>query len=85
MHLRPQNIRVNTAHPTAVRTMMAVNLAMVSFRRTIPMVDRHSENPPPVDMLEPGGCRRDRSTWSATTRSTTGGDLPVDAGFCNKP
>ena len=51
--LAPQNIRVNTVHPTAVRTMMAVNPAMVSFLENYPDGGPHLQNPLPVDMLEP--------------------------------
>ena len=52
--LAPQSIRVNTVHPTAVNTMMAVNPAHEVLpgelsRRRGP----HLQNPMPVGMLEP--------------------------------
>ena len=83
--LAPQNIRVNTVHPTAVRTMMAVNPAMVSFLENYPDGGPHLQNPLPVDMLEP----EDVSAAIAylvgeDAKYVTGVTFPVDAGFCNK-
>lgn len=83
--LAPQNIRVNTVHPTAVRTMMAVNPAMVAFLENYPDGGPHLQNPLPVDMLEP----EDVSAAIAylvgdDAKYVTGVTFPVDAGFCNK-
>ena len=83
--LAPQNIRVNTVHPTAVRTMMAVNPAMVSLLENYPDGGPHLQNPLPVDMLEP----EDVSAAIAylvgeDAKYVTGVTFPVDAGFCNK-
>ena len=51
--LAPQSIRVNTVHPTAVNTMMAVNPAMLSFLENYPDGGPHLQNPMPVALLEP--------------------------------
>src|SRR5436190_14680539 len=52
--LAPHSIRVNTVHPTAVNTMMAVNPAMLSFLENYPGgVGPHLQNPMPVGLLEP--------------------------------
>lgn len=37
--LAPANIRVNTVHPTAVSTMMAINPAMTEFLENYPGAD----------------------------------------------
>jgi SDR family mycofactocin-dependent oxidoreductase len=83
--LAPQSIRVNTVHPTAVRTMMAVNPDMADFLEKTPGAGVHMQNPMPDDMLEPGDISNavaflasDEAKW------ITGVTLPVDAGFCNK-
>jgi len=83
--LAPQSIRVNTVHPTAVRTMMAVNPDMTDFLQKTPGAGVHMQNPMPVEMLEPGDISNavvflasDEAKW------ITGVTLPVDAGFCNK-
>lgn len=83
--LAPQSIRVNTVHPTAVRTMMAVNPAMVEFLENYPDGAPHLQNPMPVELLEP----EDISSTIAFLASDeakyiTGVTMPVDAGFCNK-
>lgn len=51
--LAPMNIRVNTVHPTAVNTMMAVNPAMTEFLENYPEGGPHLQNPMPVGLLEP--------------------------------
>src|SRR6185503_10693396 len=51
--LAPHSIRVNTVHPTAVNTMMAVNPAMTSFLENYPDPGPHLQNPMPVSLLEP--------------------------------
>lgn len=83
--LASQSIRVNTVHPTAVRTMMAVNPAMVEFLENYPDGAPHLQNPMPVELLEP----EDISSTIAFLASDeakyiTGVTMPVDAGFCNK-
>ena len=51
--LAPYSIRVNTVHPTAVNTMMAVNPAMTAFLEHYPDGGPHLQNPMPVSLLEP--------------------------------
>jgi len=83
--LAEHSIRVNTIHPTAVRTMMAVNPGMVEFLENNPQGGVHLQNPMPVDMLEPSDIS-DAVAFLACdeARYITGVTLPVDAGFCNK-
>ncbi len=83
--LAPHNIRVNTVHPTAVRTMMAVNPAMVAFLENYPDGGPHLQNPLPVDMLEPEDVSAAIAYLvSDDAKYVTGVTFPVDAGFCNK-
>ncbi|MGV0744294.1 mycofactocin-coupled SDR family oxidoreductase [Mycolicibacterium sp. XJ870] len=83
--LAPYSIRVNTVHPTAVNTMMAVNPAMTAFLEHYPDGGPHLQNPMPVELLEP----QDISSAIAylvsdAAKFVTGVAFPVDAGFCNK-
>ncbi len=84
--LAPQSIRVNTVHPTAVNTMMAVNPAMVSFLENYPPDGGpHLQNPMPVSLLEPEDISAAIAYLvSDEARYVTGVTFPVDAGFCNK-
>jgi NAD(P)-dependent dehydrogenase (short-subunit alcohol dehydrogenase family) len=83
--LAPQNIRVNTVHPTAVNTMMAVNPAMTEFLENYPGGGPHLQNPLPVAMLEPEDISAAIAYLvSDEGRYITGITFPVDAGFCNK-
>ncbi|EHB58938.1 3-oxoacyl-(acyl-carrier-protein) reductase [Mycolicibacterium rhodesiae JS60] len=83
--LASESIRVNTVHPTAVRTMMAVNPAMVAFLENYPGGGPHLQNPMPVDMLEPEDISAAIAYLvSDEARFVTGVTFPVDAGFCNK-
>jgi SDR family mycofactocin-dependent oxidoreductase len=83
--LAPESIRVNTVHPTAVRTMMAVNPAMVAFLENYPDGGPHLQNPMPVDMLEPEDISAAIAYLvSDEAKFVTGVTFPVDAGFCNK-
>ena len=83
--LAPHSIRVNTVHPTAVRTMMAVNPAMVSFLENYPGDMPHLQNPMPVEMLEPEDISAAIAYLvSDEAKYVTGTTFPVDAGFCNK-
>lgn len=84
-NLAAQSIRVNTVHPTAVNTMMAVNPQMTEWAANNPDGGPHLMNPMPVSLLEP----RDISDAVAFLASDaakyiTGVTLPVDAGFTNK-
>lgn len=83
--LAPQNIRVNTVHPTAVNTMMATNPAMTAFLEAYPDGGPHLQNPMPVSLLEPEDISAAVSYLvSDQARYVTGVTFPVDAGFCNK-
>jgi SDR family mycofactocin-dependent oxidoreductase len=83
--LAPANIRVNTVHPTAVNTMMAVNPAMTEFLENYPGSGQHLQNPLPVEMLEPEDISAAIAYLvSDDGRYVTGVTFPVDAGFCNK-
>ncbi|WP_280399790.1 mycofactocin-coupled SDR family oxidoreductase [Nocardia carnea] len=84
-NLAAHSIRVNTVHPTAVNTMMAVNPQMMEWAANNPDGGPHLMNPMPVAMLEP----QDISAAVAFLASDeakyiTGVAMPVDAGFCNK-
>jgi SDR family mycofactocin-dependent oxidoreductase len=83
--LAPLNIRVNTVHPTAVNTMMAVNPQMVSFLENYPDGGPHLQNPMPVELLEPEDISAAIAYLvSDDAKYVTGVTFPVDAGFCNK-
>jgi SDR family mycofactocin-dependent oxidoreductase len=83
--LAPYSIRVNTVHPTAVRTMMAVNPAMTEFLESYPEGGAHLQNPMPVEMLEPEDISATIAFLASDeAKYITGVTLPVDAGFCNK-
>jgi SDR family mycofactocin-dependent oxidoreductase len=83
--LAPLNIRVNTVHPTAVNTMMAVNPQMVSFLENYPDGGPHLLNPMPVELLEPEDISAAIAYLvSDDAKYVTGVTFPVDAGFCNK-
>jgi SDR family mycofactocin-dependent oxidoreductase len=83
--LAPHSIRVNTVHPTAVNTMMAVNPAMTSFLENYPDGGPHLQNPMPVALLEPEDISAAIAYLvSDEARYVTGVTFPVDAGFCNK-
>ncbi|KKW65168.1 mycofactocin-coupled SDR family oxidoreductase [Mycolicibacterium elephantis] len=83
--LAPHSIRVSTIHPTAVRTMMAVNPAMTAFLEAYPEGGPHLQNPMPVDMLEPEDVSAAVAYLASDdAKYVTGVTFPVDAGFCNK-
>lgn len=83
--LAPANIRVNTVHPTAVNTMMAVNPAMTEFLENYPDGGPHLQNPMPVELLEPEDISAAIAYLvSDAAKYVTGVTFPVDAGFCNK-
>ncbi|MGH3584645.1 MAG: SDR family oxidoreductase, partial [Mycobacterium sp.] len=84
--LAPESVRVNTVHPTAVNTMMAVNPAMTSFLENYPGgVGPHLHNPMPVGLLEPEDISAAIAYLvSDAAKYVTGVTFPVDAGFCNK-
>ena len=84
--LAAQSIRVNTVHPTAVNTMMAMNPQMQDFLKNFPEGGGpHLQNPMPVGMLEPEDVSAAIAYLvSDEGRYVTGVTFPVDAGFCNK-
>ncbi|VEG55941.1 short chain dehydrogenase [Mycolicibacterium aurum] len=83
--LAPHSIRVNTVHPTAVNTMMAVNPAMTAFLEHYPDGGPHLQNPMPVGLLEPEDISAAVAYLvSDAAKYVTGVTFPVDAGFCNK-
>lgn len=83
--LAPHSIRVNTVHPTAVNTMMAVNPAMTAFLEHYPDGGPHLQNPMPVSLLEPEDISAAVGYLvSDAAKYVTGVTFPVDAGFCNK-
>lgn len=83
--LAPHSIRVNTVHPTAVNTMMAVNPAMTAFLEAYPDGGPHLQNPMPVQLLEPDDISAAIAYLvSDAAQYVTGVTFPVDAGFCNK-
>ena len=83
--LAPAKIRVNTVHPTAVNTMMAVNPAMTEFLENYPDGGPHLQNPMPVELLEPEDISAAIAYLvSDAAQYVTGVTFPVDAGFCNK-
>jgi SDR family mycofactocin-dependent oxidoreductase len=84
-NLAPHRIRVNTVHPTGVRTPMVVNGAMQEFLAQDPSLSNAMANALPVDMVEPVDISN-AIVWlvSDDARYVTGVQLPVDAGFSNK-
>jgi SDR family mycofactocin-dependent oxidoreductase len=83
--LAPHSIRVNTVHPTAVNTMMAVNPGMTAFLENYPGGGPHLQNPMPVGLLEPEDISAAIAYLvSDEAKYVTGVTFPVDAGFCNK-
>lgn len=83
--LAPHRIRVNSVHPTGVRTPMVVNDAMAEFIGQEPTLSDAMANALPVDMVEPMDISN-AIAWlvSDDARYVTGVALPVDAGFTNK-
>jgi SDR family mycofactocin-dependent oxidoreductase len=84
-YLAQYNIRVNSVHPTGVRTPMVVNDAMQEFLAQDPQMSNAMANALPVDMVEPADISN-AIVWlvSDDARYVTGVTLPVDAGFTNK-
>lgn len=82
--LAPHNIRVNSVHPTAVRTPMVTNDAMQEHQQAVGH-RTGGGNALPVAMLEAIDIS-DAVAWlvSDAARYVTGVILPVDAGFVNK-
>jgi SDR family mycofactocin-dependent oxidoreductase len=83
--LAPHSIRVNSVHPTGVRTPMVVNEVMQQFLESDPSMGQAMANALPVDMVEPVDISN-AILWlvSDDGRYITGITVPVDAGFTNK-
>ena len=82
--LASDRIRVNTIHPTGVRTPMVVNDEFHQFAEEHPKLSGALQNPLPVDLIEPLDVSN-AIAWlcSDEARYVTGVTLPVDAGFTN--
>jgi SDR family mycofactocin-dependent oxidoreductase len=83
--LAPHSIRVNSVHPTGVRTPMIVNDVMAEFLGQDPSMSDAMANALPVDMVEAVDISN-AIVWlvSDDARYVTGITLPVDAGYTNK-
>jgi SDR family mycofactocin-dependent oxidoreductase len=84
-NLAPHSIRVNSVHPTGVRTPMIVNDVMAEFLGQDPSMSDAMANALPVDMVEAVDISN-AIVWlvSDDARYVTGITLPVDAGYTNK-
>ncbi|MDZ7886439.1 MAG: mycofactocin-coupled SDR family oxidoreductase [Mycobacterium sp.] len=83
--LAAHSIRVNTVHPSGVRTQMLDNDHFAGFLTAHPEWVANLANPLPVDALEPADVSN-ALVWLASEegRYITGVTLPVDAGFSVK-
>ena len=83
--LAPHSIRVNSVHPTGVRTPMVVNDVMQEFLGQDRSLSDLMPNALPVDMVEPVDVSN-AILWlvSDDARYVTGITVPVDAGYTNK-
>jgi SDR family mycofactocin-dependent oxidoreductase len=83
--LAPHSIRVNSVHPTGVRTPMIVNDFMQELLAQDPQMGSEMGNALPVDMVEPVDISN-AILWlvSDDARYVTGITVPVDAGYINK-
>jgi SDR family mycofactocin-dependent oxidoreductase len=82
--LAPHSIRVNTVHPTGVKTPMTANdITMQAMSAAAELVNML--NALPVEMVEPVDIA-DAIVWLASdeARYVTGASLPVDAGFLQR-
>jgi SDR family mycofactocin-dependent oxidoreductase len=84
-NLAPRRIRVNSVHPTGVRTPMVENDALREFLTANPEAGNAIANALPVDMVESADIAG-AVAWlvSDDARYVTGITLAVDAGFTNK-
>jgi NAD(P)-dependent dehydrogenase (short-subunit alcohol dehydrogenase family) len=83
--LAEHSIRVNTIHPTGVRTAMIENEAMEQFLAAFPDAASTMTNLLPVEVLEANDIS-DTVVFLASdaAKYITGVTLPVDAGFTAK-
>jgi SDR family mycofactocin-dependent oxidoreductase len=84
-NLARHSIRVNSVHPTGVRTPMVENDALREFLTARPEAGNAIANALPVDMVESADIAG-AVAWlvSDDARYVTGITLAVDAGFTNK-
>ncbi|PXY35335.1 mycofactocin-coupled SDR family oxidoreductase [Prauserella flavalba] len=80
--LAKESIRVNTVHPTGVKTPMVTNESLGAYFAEDPEDLEMMANALPVELLQPGDIS-DAVLWLASdaARYVTGVALPVDAGF----
>lgn len=85
MELAPHGIRVNSVHPTGVKTPMVENEALAAFVEANPEMVAKLSNMLPIDMLDPSDVSN-AVLWlvSDAARYVTAVALPVDAGFTQK-
>lgn len=84
--LAPENIRVNTIHPTGVNSPMIANEAFGRFVQEYPTIAENLQNPLPVPngLLEPEDVTDSiLHLVSDAGRYITGSTFMVDAGFTN--
>ena len=79
--LGPQNIRVNSVHPTSVRTDMVTNPAFLAYYEVRSSTFTPMGSVLPSSMLEPSDVT-DAVMWLASdaAKYVTGVTLPIDAG-----
>ncbi|BDX33422.1 3-ketoacyl-ACP reductase [Mycobacterium antarcticum] len=85
--LAPENIRVNTVHPTGVNSPMVANEAFARFVQEYPEVAGILQNPLPVPngLLEPEDVTNSiMHLISDAGKFITGSTFTVDAGFSNR-
>jgi SDR family mycofactocin-dependent oxidoreductase len=85
--LAPENIRVNTIHPTGVNSPMIANEAFGRFVQEYPTIAENLQNPLPVPngLLEPEDVTDSiMHLVSDAGRYITGSTFVVDAGFTNR-
>jgi SDR family mycofactocin-dependent oxidoreductase len=85
--LAPENIRVNTIHPTGVNSPMIANEAFARFVQEQPTIAENLQNPLPVPngLLEPEDVTNSiMHLVSDAGRYITGSTFMVDAGFTNR-
>ncbi|MGQ0624421.1 MAG: mycofactocin-coupled SDR family oxidoreductase [Sporichthyaceae bacterium] len=81
--LAPENIRVNTVHPTGLASPMVENEGFAGYLDVHPEMRPRLKNALPVHLIEPIDISN-ALLWlcSDEARYVTGVTLPVDAGFC---
>jgi SDR family mycofactocin-dependent oxidoreductase len=85
--LAPENIRVNTIHPTGVNSPMIANEAFGRFVQEYPTIAENLQNPLPVPngLLEPEDVTDSiMHLVSDAGRYITGTTFVMDAGFTNR-